>query len=157
MSIQLHSLYADFAGLRRANLGQIDGIAADKRSIIPGGFNNNIFWQAGHLVTVQASLLYRRTGQPIPLPEKYFTYFGKGTSPKTFDHDTPPYEEVRNHLEQMIAVTKADLDRMAELPYSEPVTVSTGKVLNSFADGLLFLLVHEAYHLGSFMAFRKFL
>jgi len=51
------------------------------RTVIPRGLRNHLHWQAGHLVTVQASLLYLRSGLTPFLDETWFAAFAKGTAP----------------------------------------------------------------------------
>jgi hypothetical protein len=140
-----------------ANIALIDSVPDEKLMVIPDRFHNNIFWQAGHLLTSQASLLYRRTGQPLPVPESYFGYFGKGSSPDNFDSATPGYSEVRKQLEAILETTRKDLPKMLGLPYEKPITVTSGRILVSFDDALEFSALHEALHTGMITAMLKFL
>ena len=149
--------FEDLVRFRRANIAQIDSVAKDKLLCIPAGFRNNLFWQAGHLVTTQVSLLYRRTGQPLPIPEPYFAYFGKSTSPADFDHATPAFEEVRVLLVDIMETTKRDLPVLTGLSYPQPITVTSGKIIATFDDALEFTPLHEAYHMGIITAMIKFL
>ena len=149
--------YDDFHRFRKTNIMLIESIGESSLNIIPKGFRNNIFWQAGHLVTVEASLLYLRTNQTSPLDECYFRYFGKGPSPADFDDGIPVFSEIRKWLDKLPLIVESDLEKMKDLTYSEPRTVTSGKVLESFQDALQFLSLHEAYHLGSITAMAKLL
>ena len=123
----------------------------------PPGFNNNVYWHTGHLVTVQASLLYGRAGESLPIDERFRKYFAKGTSPKDFDKARPTFDLIHKLLETMIDRTAGDLEWLYQLTYPEPVTVTSGKILKSSADAMRFLPIHEGIHLGMLSSMLKFL
>jgi len=152
------TLFEQFAGIRNENVRVIDSISPDQVNTIPAGFRNNIYWQSGHLVEEQVSLLYSRVGLPRPLDEKYTRYFDKGTSPNDFDGDMPTFEEVRRRLEQLVDRTREDLTELADLYYSSALTVSLGQItINTFSEALSFVTIHEAYHLGMITAMKRVL
>ena len=151
-------LFDTFSRIRYQCIELIDSVPADKLDIIPEGFRNNVLWNAGHLVAVQASLLYTRVGRPSPLDTKYVRYFAKGSSPEDFDNGLPPFDEVRQLLEKLIGVTQRDIPELEGLAYPEPITVSVGSMtVKSFRDALSFLPLHETYHLGMMTAMKKLL
>lgn len=135
----------------------VDEIDQSKLMVIPDKLSNNIYWQCGHLIATQCSLLYKRTNTPLPIDENYLKYFAKGTSPKDFDDHLPPFEKIRNEMETLIDYTTENLNKHADLLYDEKITVSTGHIVNSFSTALDFLAIHEAYHLGSISTLRKLL
>lgn len=153
----LNATFEQFARLRRAAIDLIDTVPADCRTTIPDGLRNNLHWQAGHILTVQASLLYRRCGAPSPVSEDYYSTFGKGTSPADWGGQAPAFETVRAMLDMSLDQLKTDIPSMADLKYPETITVSTGDKLSSFADALRFLPVHEAIHLGVITAMNRIL
>ena len=151
-------LFDTFSRVRNQNIELIDSIPLDKLEVIPKGFRNNVLWNAGHLVTVQASLLYVRVGRPSPLDTKYRRYFAKGSSPEDFDNELPAFDKVRLGLEKLIGVIQRDIPELEKLAYLEPITVSVGSItLESFRDALSFMPLHETYHLGMMTAMKKLL
>jgi len=146
-----------FAVIRRLNLELIDAVAADKRTVIPSGFRNHVFWHAGHLVTVQASLLYARSGLALPIDESYLRCFAKGTSPSDFDDSVPTWRTVRTCHDELVERVGQDIDLLHARPYTEPVVVSTGHTLASALDAMEFLPIHESYHRGFLKAMLKLL
>ena len=110
---------------------------------------NHVHWQAGHIVTVQASLLYLRAGLTPFLDEAYFTAFAKGTSPATWTGQEPSYDDVLAALEHSLETLAADIRKYSERQYPSPIVVSTGDTLTSFADALRFLPLHEMLHFGA--------
>ena len=157
MSDLLKRAFDDLVILRNKNIALINTIDDNKLLTIPDGLNNNIYWQAGHILTVQASLLYKRTAQPLPIDKTYLNYFGKGTSPKGFDDNIPTIEILLEQLKSSLLHTESNYIENASLPYDETITVSTDHQLSTFADALLFLPLHEAYHFGSMSAMKKLL
>ncbi len=147
----------DFIIMRNNNIDLINSIDISKIMLIPKGFANNIFWQAGHIVTVQVSLLYKRTNQPLPIDIKYFDYFGKGTSPENFDDDIPSFDELKKQLEKLKEYTSSNYPKLSNELYEEEITVSTGHKLKTFGEALEFLPIHEAVHYGNMVMMRKFL
>lgn len=154
---QLEKSLNDLTLVRKKIITVVDEIDQNKLMIIPAGLSNNIYWQCGHLVTTQASLLYKRTNSEIPVDKKYFDYFAKGTSPDNFDDNIPPFSKIRLEMETMIEYTGANLNRDGNLKYQEEIIVSTGHIIDSFATALAFLAIHEAHHLGSISTLRKLL
>lgn len=154
---ETNKLFGTFVNIRQANINLIDSFPPDKIDVIPNGFRNNIYWNAGHILTVQISLFYRRLKKPLPVDDSYFKYFGKGTSPEDWDDKMPPFKVVRNQLEKITDKSFADLDRYENLIYPEPFTVTGGIILTTFLEGLTFLAIHESYHLGAINAMKKVL
>lgn len=154
---QLEKSLNDLTLVRQKIISIIDTIDEDQLMTIPDKLANNIYWQCGHLVTVQASLLYKRTGAPLPIDNSYLTYFAKGSSPQNFDNNIPTFKNIRFEMESMIEYTSSSLQRHADLKYPEEISVSTGHIIDSFASALAFLPLHEAHHLGSIATLKKLL
>ncbi|MDX9856279.1 MAG: DinB family protein [candidate division Zixibacteria bacterium] len=148
-------LFERFVRFRTANITALDTVPEDACDIIPAGLRNNIHWQAGHLATVQASLLYRRCGVDAPLDDSWFASFAKGTSPSDWSGSTPSYADARTQLRALVDRTRSDLPSLAGLAYPEPVTVTGGERLSTFLDALGFLTIHEALHLGTINTMRR--
>ncbi|MEE8576880.1 MAG: DinB family protein [candidate division Zixibacteria bacterium] len=151
-----------FKSLRRAIIGALDKIPPDMIETIPDRLRNNIHWQAGHIVTVQMSLSYRRSGLPMPVSDEWLSSFGKGTSPADWETlepglTIPSYRKTRKLLDDSIDQMSDDMERLLKTKYPEPVTVTSGLVITSFAEALEFLPVHEALHLGSIRTMHRLL
>jgi len=147
----------DLRILREKNLNLIESVSEKNLTYIPDGFSNHIYWHAGHILTVQESLLYRRTNLEMHIPESYLKYFAKGTSPEDFDESIPKISEIIKRLTISLLQIEKDILKYQNEKYDEPVMVSFGMRLTSFADALLALPYHEAYHFGSMKMLQKFL
>lgn len=151
------SLYNRFSRFRAANAAVLEKLDEAHCEIIPRGLRNNLRWQAGHLVTVQASLLYLRCGVEPPLARVWFDSFAKGTSPVNWTSDTPSFAETLSQLKAMVERTHRDLPKLTDLRYGEPITVTGSETLTNFVDALSFLALHEALHLGTINTMRRLL
>ena len=146
----------DLRTLRQSMRTILEHCSAKQITMLPDGFANNLFWHIGHVVTVHASLLYRRCHRPMPVEESYLTYFAKGTSPLDFDNNIPLTQRLLTELFSIVDTTEADIPEMIALRYDEPLTVSFGHTIDSFPSALLALPMHDAYHLGAMSLLRKF-
>lgn len=146
-----------FTLFRRANCAVIDSIPPNLRDTVPHGLRNNIHWHLGHIITVQASLLYKRCDLELPVNPAYFDWFARGTSPGDWTPETTPFEALRNDAERLLEQTRGDLDRCKDARYVKPITVTGGVKLASFADALEFLAIHEALHFGSMNVMKRIL
>lgn len=144
----LSKAFKDFVILRNQNLDLIKSVDSNAIMTIPDGFNNNLYWHLGHILTVQASLLYARCDIPLPIDDSYFKYFAKGTSPADFDDNIPSLDNLFGEHNDSIEWFKDDFKEYQEEEYDEPLTVSFGHTISSFKDAYLALPYHEAYHLG---------
>ena len=149
--------FETFKLYRQANCEVSDALSDDLREVIPNGLRNNIHWHTGHIVTVQASLLYKRSGLEVPVPPEYFNWFGKGTSPADWTDDTVAFEVVREDADRLLGITLSDLSRYRDVQYPETITVTGGVQLSSFAEALGFLAIHEALHLGAMNVMKRLL
>lgn len=130
-------------------LAVLRAVPPEHRTAVPRGLRNHLHWQAGHIVTVQASLLYLRSGLTPFLDDSYFTAYAKGTSPAGWTGEEPSYDTVLGELGRSLDILKTDFPRYSDHAYPAPIAVSTGDTLTSFADALRFLPLHEAIHLGT--------
>lgn len=143
-------------GVRQMITGLLKALPGDKTDVIPGGWNNNARWHAGHLIVTPLLLTYGISKQPLPVAEEYRRWFAKGTTPRDWGNDSVP---AFGQLVDELAPTMSRLfeewrDRMNE-PYPEPYTTSLGVVLRTPGEALQFSAVHDGIHLGMLLALRR--
>ncbi|WP_422361028.1 DinB family protein [Reichenbachiella sp.] len=123
---------------------------------IPEGFNNNLIWNIGHIVVIQQRLAYEGAGLDPHVSTEYFEKYQGGTKPdgKTTQQEV---DELKQLLKSLVEQTEADFNNglLQTRPYKERTT-GTGFHLSSIQDALEFNNYHEAMHLGTMMAIRKF-
>jgi hypothetical protein len=122
---------------------------------IPAGFNNNIIWNAAHIIVAQQGLVYRGAGQPMHISNEMANRYKPGTKPEGI-LNIEEIEEIKTLLTSLIDQTEKDLEYMSDWTYNERTT-STGFHLGSIQDALEFNNYHEGLHLGYILSLRKFL
>ncbi len=136
--------------LRNKNLSLLENISEEESLIIPDKFSNNLFWQAGHILTTQFSLLYKRSNLAMPLIDtRYVNYFAKGSSPSDFDSNLPTFQNLLSELKESLQILENDLHRYTDVKYESAVLVSFGMNLLSFHDAVLAIPYHEVYHMNA--------
>ena len=142
--------FAHLSILRNKNISLFENVTEKQVLLIPEKFSNNLYWQAGHILTTQMSLLYRRSNLEMPLIDKnYISYFSKGTSPSDFDSEIPTFNKLLYELKESLSKLQKDLHNYSKAKYDVPVQVSFGMTLHSFHDAVLTIPYHEAYHLNA--------
>ncbi|MCK4574409.1 MAG: hypothetical protein KAU36_08550 [candidate division Zixibacteria bacterium] len=63
----------------------------------------------------------------------------------TVEPARPAFGTLRKLLESSIDMTANEIERLADLAYLEPVTVTSAKIRHSSAGAMQFLPIHEAY------------
>lgn len=143
-----------FADLRLQILNVITSLSKGQIEHIPKGFNNNLHWQAGHVLTITDDLIFEFSGDGARSPQHYRTYFASGTSPSSWLGQPPGIDTLLKELEnQMVEICKMYDGRMAQLVADE------NNFLQASVIGELFhvLIAHESTHLGMIIAMGKVL
>ncbi len=114
----------------------------------PDGFNNNIQWHIGHVLTAAESFMFGRAFKN--LPEKYPSLFGKGTKPSEWTADAPAIDVLISQLEQQAERIKAIPEERFEKPLPEPFLG-----LETVGELYGLMLYHEADHIGQMKAMKR--
>ncbi|MBT2643223.1 DinB family protein [Bacillus sp. ISL-41] len=143
-------LFKQFELTRGSFLKTIEGITAEQASVQPEGFNNNIHWHIGHVLTVTEQFMMGFPKKSSHLPASYIELFGNGTRPSEWTGDVPSVDVLRDQL-------KAQLGRIKEVPVSmlDEKLKKPFLGLETFGELTNMALFHEAYHLGQIHAMRK--
>lgn len=128
-------------------------LSLEQLNTIPAGFNNNILWNAGHVLVSQQGLVYRAAGLPMNLPTELVATYRTGTKPSGTATQAD-VDQVVALLEEMQAITRADYAAGKFQSYNA-ITTSTGFHLASAEDAIVFNNYHEGMHLGTMMAMAK--
>lgn len=139
--------------IRRNALKLIEGLTDEQLVKIPAGFNNNLLWQLGHIVSSGQGLSYRLSGLEQGIPADYPALFGKGSAPATWE-TVPNIAELKALALSTLEQTRVDIKAGKFKEYTEYPT-SFGITLHSFEESLVFRNLHEGLHLGSMMALKK--
>lgn len=148
-------LFESIAQARRNFTNLIDSLSVEQLNEIPKGFNNNVIWNYGHIISATESLCYALSGNTPNLDESLRKGFAKGTKPEKYYSSTEISE---------LKKLSVDLLKKLEMDYNSglfktfsPYPTSFGLELKSIEEALQFLPVHEGLHYGYAMAQRKVL
>ncbi|MFT7120700.1 MAG: hypothetical protein ACJAZ9_000876 [Neolewinella sp.] len=150
--------YTDALALLRASraniLKQFTPLSSEQVNQIPSGLNNNIIWNAGHVVATMELLIYALSGLKTPSDKEFIDRFRKGSKPEGI------VSEADRQLiaERLISSVDQLEEDLATLDFSnfKAYPTSYGITLSSVGDAIAFNNMHEAMHLGTMIVLRKF-
>ncbi|CAH1224569.1 MULTISPECIES: DinB family protein [unclassified Paenibacillus] len=119
--------------------------------VVPGGFNNSILWNVGHIVLDQDTWFHYLIHDQAEVPASYQHFFGYGTSPETWADEPPSWAEL---MEQLIAQP-----RVLEAKFKGRLEESLLRVselgMSTIGEVIPRTLYHEWYHLGVIQSMRR--
>jgi hypothetical protein len=133
----------------------LDNYSLEQLNKVPQGFNNNIIWNAAHIVVTQQLLVYKLSGLPMMVSDELVAKYRKDTKPEG-DVSQAELQEIKSLLFETIKKTEADYNANAFKTYNE-LTTSLGFIFKNIEDALSFNNYHEALHVGIMMSIRKFI
>jgi len=119
----------------------------------PEGFNNNILWNLGHVVSSHQGLVYARQGLDKYTTEEFTNNFKNGSSPADWS-STPDIEQVKALMVELPEKFEADLAAGKFANYTPWEIV--GKEIATCEQAENFNNFHEGVHYGSILALKKF-
>jgi hypothetical protein len=138
-------------GLTRSSfIKNVEALEEGQVDVQPEGFNNNIHWHIGHVLTTAETFMFGYPKNTSHLPANYTELFAKGTKPADWQGDVPS-------VSVLISQLKDQLNRMKEIPvesFSEKLKVPfLGQ--ETFGELINFALFHENLHLGHIQAMKR--
>jgi len=131
----------------------LDNYTVEQLNKIPEGFNNNLIWNIAHIVVTQQLLVYKFSGLPMLVSDELVQKYMKGTKPE-IDANQADVEEIKALLSKTIDQTEEDYNDGIFKNFDEYPT-STGFILNTVEDAMVFNNFHEGLHIGIMMSLRK--
>ena len=113
---------------------------------IPSGFDNNIAWNIGHMITVQQRLHYVRVGATPYVSDDFMNMYIPGTSPADWGAD-PNIGQLLSHLIELPSKFAVDYQTLSQREFPSSTTKS-GIVLDSLEAATTFNNYHDGQHLG---------
>ena len=133
----------------------LENYTLEQLNTIPEGFSNNLIWNIAHIVVTQQLLVYKFSGLPMMISDELVEKYRKGTKPEHIATQAE-VDEIKDLLFATIDQTEADFEKKIFKNFAEYPT-STGFVLKSAVDAMVFNNFHEGLHLGILMSIRKFI
>jgi len=152
-TLERQQLFKHLGVVRAFTLQTLDGLTPAQWTTIPEGFPNNILWNAAHIATTQARLLYRLSGLPIPVPDDFAEKSARDSSPKEWAAPMEP-GEVLDILNRLVPQTIED-DDAGKFSEFAAVELRSGLKLDTFDEAVLFAIMHEGIHIGMIMQLKK--
>lgn len=151
----MEAVFKAWATSRKLFLNFFNDHSLDELNRLPGGFNNNLIWNIGHIIVAQQSLVYRGSNLPLNISDDLVNLYKPGTKPMR-PASRAEADELKELLTSLISQTEADFQKGIFTQYVERTTV-TGFHLATVADAFEFNNYHEGLHLGYMMGIRKFI
>jgi hypothetical protein len=133
----------------------IENYTLEQLNTIPKGFSNNLIWNIAHVVVTQQLLVYKLSGLSMLVSDEIVEKYKKGTRPEQ-EVTQAEVDEIKDLLFKTIDQTVLDYDNNIFQNFSEYPT-STGFILKSAHEAMIFNNFHEGLHLGVLFGIRKFL
>ncbi|MEK4563303.1 DinB family protein [Alkalihalobacillus sp. FSL R5-0424] len=131
-------------------LHSIEGITEEEAEIIPPAFNNNIRWNLGHIYLDQYNWIKALTNESSGVPDSFEQWFGFGTSPASFNADTPTVTELKELLRnQPEHIRKTYGSRLSE------VFPATEMGMETIEHVLIRTIFHEGMHFQAILDLKK--
>lgn len=132
---------------RSYTLRILNTVSKEAVNEVPDGFNNNILWNAGHILSAYEQLLYQNTGDEKQLTQEVIDYFKGGTKPSDWNSEPPAFEEIVSLLEQQIEqIISTYKDRLDDQINKEMKL--GGFEIRTVRDMMSFNIFHEGLHAG---------
>jgi hypothetical protein len=145
-------LFTQLESYQREVLGVLEDITEEQAEVIPVGFKNNIRWNLGHMYLDQYLWIQAVTKEKICIPEQFHSWFGYGSSPISFEKETPSFQELKELLNaQPLKIKEVYGERLEEeFPPTE-------MGMHTIEQVLIRTFFHEGMHLQTILDIRKFL
>lgn len=138
---------------RKFLLTLIEGLTLEQLNKQPNGFNNNIFWNIGHIVVAQQGLCYVRAGLQPHLDEAILNEFKSGTKPnRAYTQDD--LDRMKSALFSTLDELEQDISKNYFVQYA-PFSTRYDVEIKNIEDAVAFLQFHEGLHIGYIMALKK--
>lgn len=131
----------------------LETLSLEQLNKVPGGFNNNIFWNIKHCVVVQQILVYGLSNLSPHISAEEIATYKKGTKPEG-DIGQAEVDACKKQLFELLNQTEKDIERELFKTYKE-YTVMTKTTLTNVEEAVEFNNVHEGIHLGYILALLR--
>jgi DinB superfamily len=131
----------------------LESLTIEQLNDVPAGFNNNIIWNAGHLIATQQGICYKRSGLDLRIDEAFFqTYKPESRPEKSIGKDE--VENISRLLVFTMEQLETDYNNKLFTNYT-PWTTRYGVELSNIDQALNFLPFHEGLHFGTIGAMKR--
>lgn len=142
--------FKQFEMTRSRFIKRVQAINPEIADVQPKGFNNNIHWMVGHVLTIAEQFFFGFPTKSSNLPVSYKDLFGGGTKPADWTGDVPSVSLLVEQLEEQFErINKIPLSQFAEKLEQPFLGCETFGELAGFG------VYHEALHLGQIQTMAR--
>jgi hypothetical protein len=134
----------------------ISSLPFDKLTIIPNGFSNNILWNAGHIISVQQSLVYGLTGNQPLIDQTMLVKFKKDSFPN-LSSAMEDFEWIKENIIMTVEKTKSDYKSGLFTSVPNPYITMLTNELTTVEDCFQMAVFHDSIHFDRIRAFKRML
>lgn len=131
----------------------INSLTEEELNRIPEQYNNNILWNAGHILASYNGLVYKLSGLNDFIPTELIQPFKKGSKPET-RYDDALITSLKDHLINTVSKVTEDYNNGVFKQYM-PYETMTEVRLISAEEAIAFCNVHEGVHYGYMLSQKK--
>lgn len=145
--------FEDLVKIREHLISYLQRFDLKRLTLIPMGFQNNIFWNCAHAVVTQQLMTYYLSDTKMLVDRDWVDRFKKGT----FGDPNIVEDEVDQLIELLeYTAIRLEKDYYAEkLNFFRPYDTSFGIRLETIEDAIRYNNLHESLHLGYVQALAR--
>jgi DinB superfamily len=155
MEKSIQDLISAIMAVRKQYVLLLEEYSTDQINLVPVGFNNNILWNAAHIITVQQMIVYGLADQNPALPKEQTYPFRRGSKPE-MAYDVAFINQLKFLLIDTVDILHDDIKKDKFSKYNK-WTAPTGFEVHDLGTALTFNLFHESLHLGQMICLKKLL
>lgn len=141
-----------FSSQRNSLKKMLDGLSESDLNYIPQGFNNNIIWNATHILTTQQYFCYYLSGNHSEVNMEMLKRFSRGTKPEG-NVSGEEIEQIKGLIDKTAGQMAEDFAADKFVEY-KGMDLGPNLRLNDINEALAFNNLHEGMHLGYIMAMK---
>ncbi|WP_261300601.1 DinB family protein [Paenibacillus andongensis] len=124
----------------------------NKRIVVPEGFETNLHWHVGHVLTVTEFHVFGLSEQPLVLPENYQALFAYRTRTADWKEEPPAWDLLIAQLKEQRNLIHKSLKGKLEVPVKENFLKA-----ENFGELIVSTTAHLATHIGVVSAMLQML
>lgn len=149
----MHPLIETTTSIRSSFKHFLSNLSLEELNHIPDGFNNDILWNIGHVISVQQMLVIGLGNERWTVDKSIVKEFRKGSKPERSYTDSDR-KTLLTQLDSSLVETQSLYEHKKLTSYQTFLT-PTGFQIHDFESALAFNLFHEGMHLGTVLAIIK--
>lgn len=149
----MEDLFEAIISTRQNVLKLLDNCTEQQLYEIPKGFNNNIMWNAAHLLSTQQLLVYGLTKTPFHVKQEIIEGFRGGTKPTSSEALPEVLEYTKVNLIPTIELLRTDYNgnKFGEI---RAINTRYGFGVDTVEKAIMFVNIHEAMHFGQMRSMK---